>query len=102
MPKLIILRGNSGSAYGHLFEAAAAEEYGVDNILAYYYDISFEETLRRHRTKPNRDEFGEEAMRRWWQEKDYLDNIKEKVLGEDVTLEEAVEKICGDVFAKAY
>lgn len=101
MPKLIVLRGNSGSAYGHLFEAAA-EEYGVDNILAYYYDISFEETLRRHRTKPNRDEFGEEDMRRWWQEKDYLDNIKETVLGEDIILEEAVEKICGDVFAKAY
>ena len=87
--------------YKPLF-GAALEEYGENNIFAYYYDISFEETLRRHRTKPNRDDFGEEDMRRWWQDKDYLENIKETVLGEDVTLEAAVEKICGDVFAKAY
>lgn len=86
------------SAYRPLFEAAV-EEYGKENIFAYYYDISFEETLRRHQTKPNRDEFGEEDMRRWWQEKDYMENIKETILGEDVTLEAAVEKIYSDVFA---
>lgn len=84
--------------YRPLFEAAL-EEYGRENIFAYYYDISFEETLRRHQTKPNRDDFGEEEMRRWWQEKDYLKNIAETILGEDVSLEEAVEKIYGDVFA---
>lgn len=87
--------------YSPLFETAL-KEYGEENIFAYYYDISFEETLRRHRTKPNRDDFGEEDMRRWWQEKDCLYSIKETLLGEDVTLGEAVEKICGDVFAKAY
>lgn len=84
--------------YRSLFEAAL-EEYGRENIFAYYYDISFEETLRRHRTKPNRDDFGEEDMRRWWQEKDYLKNIAETILGEDISLEGAVEKIYGDVFA---
>lgn len=86
------------SAYKSLFDAAV-EEYGRENIFAYYYDISFEETLRRHQTKPNRDDFGEEDMRRWWQEKDYLSNIKDKLIGEDVSLEEAVEKIYRDVFA---
>ncbi|MDO5154911.1 MAG: AAA family ATPase [Eubacteriales bacterium] len=34
--------------------------YGT-NIYAYYYDISFEETLKRHQTRSNRYEFGEEA-----------------------------------------
>lgn len=87
------------SAYKPLFEAAV-EEYGKDNIFAYYYDISFEETLRRHQTKPNRNDFGEEDMRRWWQEKDYLKNITETILGEDITLDGAVEKIYGDVFAQ--
>ena len=85
------------SAYKSLFDAAVVE-YGRENIFAYYYDISFEETLRRHQTKPNNDDFGEEDMRRWWQEKDYLGNIKEKLIGEDVSLEEAVEKIYRDVF----
>lgn len=43
--------------YQPLFEAAL-EEYG-QNIYSYYYDLPFEETLRRHGTKPNRNEFGE-------------------------------------------
>ena len=29
-----------------------------------------EETLRRHATKPNRDDFGEEDLCRWWMGKD--------------------------------
>ncbi len=79
--------------YKPLFEAAL-EEYG-ENIFSYYYDISFEETLRRHQTKPNRDEFGEADMRRWWREKDFLEVIPQTVLDEDVRLEEAVELIYG-------
>ncbi len=83
--------------YKSLFEAAL-EEYG-ENIFSYYYDISFEETLRRHQTKPNRDEFGEADMRRWWKEKDFLEIIPQTVLDEDVRLEEAVELIYGQVTA---
>ncbi|WP_300770458.1 zeta toxin family protein [uncultured Acetatifactor sp.] len=83
--------------YKPLFEAAL-EEYG-ENIFSYYYDISFEETLRRHQTKPNRDEFGEADMRRWWREKDFLEVIPQTVLDEDVRLEEAVELIYGQVTA---
>lgn len=86
------------SDYKPLFEAAV-DEYGRENIFAYYYDISFEETLRRHQTKPNRDDFGEEDMRRWWQEKDYMENIEECILGEDISLDGAVEKIYREVIA---
>ena len=81
--------------YHRLFECAV-EEYG-ENIFAYYYDIPFEETLRRHCTKPNRYDFGEKEMRRWWREKDFLDIIEENVLGEDLSLEEAVEMIYHEV-----
>ena len=81
--------------YKSLFEAAL-EEYG-ENIFSYYYDLSFEETLRRHETKPNRDEFGEADMRRWWKEKDFMEIIPQTILKEDVSLEEAVELIYGDV-----
>lgn len=84
-------------AYAPLFEAAL-EEYG-ENIFSYYYDLSFEETLRRHQTKPNRNDFGEDDMRRWWKEKDCLENIPQTVLKEDVSLEMAVELIYGDVMA---
>ena len=83
--------------YKPLFEAALEED--GENIFSYYYDISFEETLRRHQTKPNRDEFGEADMRRWWREKDFLEVIPQTVLDEDVRLEEAVELIYGQVTA---
>lgn len=82
-------------AYRPLFETAL-EEFG-DRIYAYYYDISFEETLRRHSTKPNRGDFGEKEMRRWWREKDLLDIIPERILTEDLTIDDAMNTILRDM-----
>ena len=48
--------------YRPLFELAV-ELYG-SNVYAYYFDISFEETLRRHQTKPNCASFGAKEMGR--------------------------------------
>lgn len=84
--------------YAQLFDAAVVE-YG-DNIYSYYWDIPFEETLRRHGTKPNRNDFGEEDMRRWWKEKDYLDIIPQTMINKDLSVEAAVELIYRDVIAE--
>ena len=81
-------------AYDTLFQTAM-QEYG-NHILAYYYDIPFEETLVRHKTKPNCNDFGEEDMRRWWREKDYLSIVQEKILHKEVSLKNAVELIYED------
>lgn len=81
--------------YNKLFETAV-EEYG-QNIFAYYYDLPFEETLARHSTKPNRNDFGESDMRRWWKERDFLPMILEKVLDKDVSFEDAIEMIYNQV-----
>ena len=72
--------------------ARARELYGT-GIFAYYFDLPFEETLERHQTKPNRDEFGEEAMRRWWRERDYSDILEETPIGREMKREEIVETI---------
>lgn len=77
--------------YKPLFETAV-KEYGL-NIFAYYYDLTFEETLLRHNTKPNRFDFGEEDMRRWWKEKDFLDIISETILNKNLSLSDTVEMI---------
>ena len=82
-------------AYRPLFETAL-EEFG-DRIFAYYYDIPFEETLRRHQTKPNRGDFGEQEMRRWWREKDLLSIIPETVFTEELSIESAMETILRDI-----
>jgi hypothetical protein len=60
------------------------------------FDVPFEETLRRHNTKPNKDEFGEEEMRRWWIEKDYLGVTGEVTLDGEMSEDEIVEKIYTD------
>ena len=81
--------------YRPLYEVCI-QEFG-SNIYAYYYDLPFEETLRRHETKPNRHEFGESAMRRWWSEKDYIGIIDEKIILQEMEQEETVEMIYKEI-----
>ena len=90
--QVTILEGILPAAeYAPLFREAAAL-FG-ENLFAYYYDIPFDETLRRHSTKPNRNDFGEEDLRRWWKDKDLLPDIKETILNETVSFDDAVEMI---------
>ena len=77
--------------YRELFEEAI-EMYGSD-IYAYYFDIPFEETVRRHQTRSKSNEFGADEMREWWKEKDYLDLIKENIITEDMSKDEIVNEI---------
>lgn len=83
------------SDYRPLFEEAQ-RLYGT-RIFAYYYDLSFEETLRRHATKPNRNDFGESEMRRWWQERDLIGFLPETLLPAKVSLEEAAARVLRDM-----
>ena len=80
--------------YEPLFRTLVEE---FDQVFAYYYDIPFEETLKRHETKPNHADFGEEDMRRWWKEKDFIGWMPEKVFEADISVDEAVERIFADV-----
>ena len=66
-------------------------------MYAYYFDLPFEETLKRHQTKPNCNEFGEEAMRRWWREKDFSDVLREKTITSEKEIWDIVTEICEDV-----
>lgn len=68
-----------GSCRYSVFFTAVRGRYGgmlhevmklFDEVYLCYFDLSLEETLRRHRTKPNSHEFGEEQMRQWYTEKD--------------------------------
>lgn len=94
--EIVILEGILNSKwYRPLFEEAV-KLFGTD-IYAYYYDLSFEETLKRHETKVQRFEFGENEMRRWWNEKDYIGFIPEKTINEEMSLEAVVNMILSDV-----
>ena len=83
--------------YRELFEAAI-KLYGSD-IYAYYFDIPFEETVRRHQTRDKSNEFGADEMREGWKEKDYLDLIKEVAITEDMSKDRIVNDIYSRVCA---
>lgn len=81
--------------YKSLFELAV-QLYGTE-IYAYYFDLPFEETLKRHQTKPNCHDFGEEAMRRWWREKDFSDVLNEICITAEKDMENIVKDICNAI-----
>lgn len=89
---IIIMEGILYSKWYHGLFEGLKREFG-DRIVAYYFDIPFQETLRRHKTKPNAMDFGEEEMRRWWREKDLLGIIPETLIGPEMSLPEIVEFI---------
>lgn len=77
--------------YQEMFQSILAE-HPVQNFF-FYSDISFEETLKRHQTKPNCHEFGEKEMRSWYKEKNFFNFIQENIFSEEYSLEETVEYI---------
>lgn len=93
---IVILEGILNSEwYKKLFENLW-DEFG-NKIYAYYFDIPFEETLNRHKQKPNAHDFGEKEMRKWWNEKDLLGIIPECLINKHLSLDEIVDMIYNDV-----
>ena len=81
--------------YSPLFKRA--KELYKDDLYAYYFDIPFEETLRRHATRDKCGEFGEKEMREWWNDKDYLPYLPEKTITQDMSAEDIVNMILRDI-----
>lgn len=90
--EVVILEGIFIADWYHELFEAAIEMYGSE-IYAYYFDIPFEETVRRHQTRSKAAEFGATEMREWWKEKDYLDLIKETTITENKSKEEIINEI---------
>jgi predicted kinase len=59
----------------------------------FYMDVSFEETLRRHQTRPLRLEVTADQMRGWYQARDLLPGGYETVIDEDSALEATVRQV---------
>jgi hypothetical protein len=54
----------------------------------YYLDVSIDETLRRHATRPQASEFGAADMRDWYRPRDLLAAVAERIIPEASTLPE--------------
>lgn len=62
----------------------------------FYLDVSWEETLRRHETRPQRSRFDPDEMRQWYVRQDLLPDDRETVIDESATLDETVRTIVRD------
>ena len=94
----VILEGIlSNKKYGTMLRQLLDDFQGEK--LIYYFDISFEETVRRHATKLNAHEFGESEMRQWWKDQDVLDVPGEQRIGEKLDQAEIVDMIYRHVLA---
>jgi adenylylsulfate kinase-like enzyme len=83
--------------YGDMLRRLVKENMSKTYI--YYFDVSFDETLRRHETKPNAHEFGEKEMREWYEARDLLGLKNEILLPEKNSLATTVNYIFGQVLA---
>ena len=54
----------------------------ISNSAFFYLDVSIEETLRRHQTRPLRMDVSAEQMREWYQHLDLLPGKYETVIPE--------------------
>lgn len=82
------------SIYGDALRRLISAHKGVTR--SYRFEMPFEETLRRHTLKPNREDFGENDMRKWWRENDSLLGTQEQIIGPDDSLEKTVARVVKD------
>jgi predicted kinase len=80
--------------YAAMLEALRRDHRGVS--CWYYLDVPFEETLRRHATRPQAAEFGPDEMRAWYRELDLLPSGIEQVISAANSLEDTVRQIMQD------
>jgi predicted kinase len=62
-------------------------------VSAYWLDVSFDETVRRHRSRPEPIPVTAEQMREWYAPLDVLGLPCEQIIGESVGFEDSVEQI---------
>jgi len=82
--------------YATMLTNLAEAHQGV--TASYYLDVSWDETLRRHASRPQSGEFGPEHMRAWYRHRDVLGVPGERVLPETMSLEQVVALVLDQTF----
>ncbi|PSK91776.1 hypothetical protein CLV63_11957 [Murinocardiopsis flavida] len=80
--------------YAPMLERLCDDHRGLSRC--YYFDLRFDETLRRHAGRPLAAEVDEEQMREWYRPGDLLPGEREQVIAADATEAETVARIMAD------
>lgn len=81
----------SKKRYGDML--AELIDFFEGRAVSYYFDLTYEETFKRHNSRPKKTEFGEAALRSWWIPADYLGIDGEYKIPNDMTHTEIMELI---------
>ena len=81
--------------YGAMLRQLLADHAGVTGV--YYFQLSFEETVRRHATRPLAKVVTPEQMREWYQDCDLLGVPNEQVIDPSSSLDDTVERVIADL-----
>jgi predicted kinase len=77
--------------YGTMLRALHDAYPGTSSF--YYFSIPFDETVRRHATRPLAEAFGPEAMAAWYRADDRLPGVPEQVIDEHTGLDQILDLI---------
>ena len=80
--------------YGEMLTTLISDH--ADSAFAYFLDVPFGETLRRHATKPQGAEYGEAEMRGWYRGVDLLPGGIEQLIPADSALEATATRLMAD------
>lgn len=78
--------------FGGIYTAIAADRAHV-----YYFDLSFEETVHRHKGRDKVADFGEEMLREWWHEGDTLGVEGERLIGNTQSIDDILAMVEQDL-----
>ncbi len=94
--KVVILEGILRNEwYTPLFEKIV--ELYQNNIYAYYFELSFEETVRRHALRSQHNEFGRKELQKWFKPHNYIYSIEEKLIYDDENIDQILHNIFFDI-----
>jgi hypothetical protein len=92
----VILEGILYSpTYGEMVRRLIADHAGVTGV--YYFQLPFDETVRRHATRPLSEVVTPEQMRDWYQPCDLLGVPGEQVIDSSSSLDGTVNRIITDL-----
>jgi gluconate kinase len=92
----VVLEGIlNNRTYGDMLRQLIADHAGVTGV--YYFQLPFEETIRRHSTRELSKVVTAEQMRDWYRDVDLLGVPGEQVIGIDSTLDQTVDRILTDL-----
>lgn len=62
----------------------------------YSFALPFEETAKRHATRPQAQEFTTEMMKSWYRERDLLPFVQEGIITPESSLQDTVQRVLRD------